>query len=107
MMHTIECGPHDVKIDNGSTISYRAVYLDYRCRECGGTIVCRNDGVRDWIECGRCHGQEFIHTSEIRKQEVQAAEIMSGLPAELQRAVTKARSVITPEEAQKLKDVLF
>jgi len=73
-------------------ISYKKLLRGYRCNICGGKIVefPPNGDVSEWhVACGKCHGVNFIHDYEMKRQELEAQEVVAGLPVELQEEIGK------------------
>jgi hypothetical protein len=62
--------------------SYATLIREWRCNNCGGRLVKKFDSDRDWIECGRCGGQDVVHHNELRRQHHEAGETLDALPDE-------------------------
>lgn len=96
-MHAITCDRHGCTLENGRIYTYHAMSYDWLCAECEGRIVQRSERdpeteiITDWAECGRCGGREFKPAGSVRQEQIEAVEVLAGLPQELQQAVVKAR----------------
>lgn len=66
-----------------------SVLLDYRCAECDGKLehVKTDNGYA--IECPHCHryNPDIIHVAQIRREQIEAAEVAAQLPAELRALI--------------------
>lgn len=81
---------HGVKfLTNGSNVgplvTYDTLKRSYSCTRCGGRIEEVFNGAVHYAVCGRCGNmEEFTSHAQERREEVEAAEVMHGLPVELQ-----------------------
>ena len=96
-MRAISCDRYGCKFQDGNGYTYRALRLDWMCKDCEGSLTHlsvrdpETEVITDHIECGRCGGQEFVRISTIHREQVDAVQVMAGLPIELQKAAAKAR----------------
>ena len=112
-MKIITCDRHECKLTSGKSATIDALIMDYRCVECGGRLIA-TPVIVDYIVvghqivCGLCAGEEFEHAREIRKQQVEAVEVLAGLPQELQKAVMRQRlGALSDMEQKELSKCLF
>jgi len=95
-MHAIHCDRHGCKLQDGKTYRYDVLVYDWICSECEGRLVHQSERdpeteiIADRIECGRCGGREIKRVTTVRKEQVEAVEVLAGLPIELRKAAEKA-----------------
>lgn len=69
-------------------VSTAKLMRDYRCAKCASRITEKYLVYGKLvIVCCACNGTEFVHEYEIRKQKVEAREVLDGLPDELAEAM--------------------
>ena len=63
--------------------------LDYRCANCEGKLEHVLTGNNYTITCPTCETQnpQVTHVAQIRREEIEAAEVANGLPADLRELV--------------------
>jgi DNA-directed RNA polymerase subunit RPC12/RpoP len=77
----------DCKLGN-RRITYNRLSRDYRCNECGGHVTTRYDDNDGWHpECAKCGSRDFVHEAQLRREQVEAQEVLECLPDELLEAL--------------------
>lgn len=68
--------------------TYDTLTREWVCNQCGGRIVEKFNIEAEWVECGRCGAQDFIHETQAARERAEAREVLRGLPDELAEQLT-------------------
>ena len=88
-MKITEVGRTMVEVSENAAMRVSALLLDYRCAACEGKLEHVRTGNGYAITCPTCETQnpDVIHVAQIRREQIEAAEVTAGLPAELRELV--------------------
>lgn len=108
-MKIISCDRTACHIAEQRSVTIHTLVTNYRCADCDGVLITTPimaDGVvtGTTVSCSQCGSQNVTHVAQIRREEIEAAEVAAHLPAEL-RAMTEEHS--DPALVAAAKDLLF
>jgi len=112
-MQILDCDRYGCKLQDGQVYTHYTLRHDWVCSECEGRLEHLSQWdpdteiVTDWLECGRCGGREIKRITTIRNEQVQAVEVLAGLPMELQQAAEKARRAQCQVATQEAASLLY
>lgn len=111
-MKVHHCGRSSCRVGN-RTITLDNLRGNYVCNACGGGIVfvavIENNIVTGHIvTCNQCGEiDEVVHVAAVRKEKIQAIDIINGLPDHLRETITRDQDSISDDDINEAKALLY